>query len=393
MSNLSGYKHTLASVIITVGGIRISTTILTLLIPPTVILPLHTKHTRQRSQPSPNPQHLSKLAARLVFAWGLRAIPSSVVRPAAASVCCSSGSTVGSVMVGFDDFGAFGASVFAASAEEGDPDCSCAAEEAEKGEEDEGSDDADDDACDCSTGKAMCVVGGCTSEGDVCTCGDRGEERDGGCGRRGCCNDYQGATCGQNGGRNTRGGFGSACSCGGCTLSRREAVLVACTAYAATRRLAIVPVTADRSSWRCSSSRRSNPDRSSYTTAAHNSRSRSITTPRTSSTEFGDDVCFRLCLNPRASPVFPVTSRLRVCNSRCNCTLCLVARIGITRFSSSTAQLTRPTARVFAIASAEERVEVQASDAEFLGKEWICQCRTECESDDGQSKQWLCVEI
>jgi hypothetical protein len=55
-------------------------------------------------------------------------------------------------MVGFDDFGAFGASVFAAAAEEGDPDCSCAAEEAEKGEEDEGGDDANDDACDCSAG-------------------------------------------------------------------------------------------------------------------------------------------------------------------------------------------------------------------------------------------------
>jgi hypothetical protein len=48
-------------------------------------------------------------------------------------------------MVGFDDFGAFGASVFAASTEEGDPDCSCAAEEAEEGEEDEGGDDADDE--------------------------------------------------------------------------------------------------------------------------------------------------------------------------------------------------------------------------------------------------------
>jgi hypothetical protein len=155
----------------------------------------------------------------------------------------------------------------------------------------------------------------------------------------------------------------------------------------------MVPIAADRSSWRCSGSRRRNPDRSGYTTAAHNSSSRSITTPRTSSAEFGDNVCLCLCLNPRASPVFPVTSRLSVCNSRCDRALCLIARIGITRFTSSTAQLTRPTARVLAIASAEQRVEVQASDAEFLGKEWIRICRTECEGNDGQSKQWLCVEI
>jgi hypothetical protein len=57
-------------------------------------------------------------------------------------------------MVGFDDFGAFGASLFAA-AEEGYPDRSCAAEEAEEGEEGEAGDDADDDASDGTSGKAM----------------------------------------------------------------------------------------------------------------------------------------------------------------------------------------------------------------------------------------------
>jgi hypothetical protein len=58
------------------------------------------------------------------------------------------------VVVGFDDFGTFGASLFAA-AEEGYPDCSCAAEEAEEGEEGEAGDDANYDASDGASGKAM----------------------------------------------------------------------------------------------------------------------------------------------------------------------------------------------------------------------------------------------
>jgi len=104
--------------------------------------------------------------------------------------------------MGFDDFGTFGASLFAA-AKEGNPDCSCAAEEAEKGKQDKAGNDTDHNASNGAGGKTMRVAGFRTGEGDVCTGGDRGEERDSGGGRRGCCNDYQGATCGQDGGRNT----------------------------------------------------------------------------------------------------------------------------------------------------------------------------------------------
>lgn len=77
-------------------------------------------------------------------------------------------------MVRLDDFSALGASLLAA--EEGNPDRSCAAEEAEEGEKDEGSDDTDDNTSDGAGGKTMRVTRFCASESDVCTRSDRGEE-------------------------------------------------------------------------------------------------------------------------------------------------------------------------------------------------------------------------
>jgi hypothetical protein len=84
-------------------------------------------------------------------------------------------------VVGFDDFGAFGASLVAA-AEEGDPDRSGAAEEAEEGEEGEAGDNADYDAGDGASGETVRVAGFSASEGDICTGGDGGEKRYSGCG-------------------------------------------------------------------------------------------------------------------------------------------------------------------------------------------------------------------
>jgi hypothetical protein len=85
------------------------------------------------------------------------------------------------VVVGLDDFSAFSASLFAAK--EGDPDCSCAAEETEEGEKDKGGDDTDYNTSDGAGGKAMRIAGFCASESDVCTSGDRGEEGNSGGGR------------------------------------------------------------------------------------------------------------------------------------------------------------------------------------------------------------------
>jgi hypothetical protein len=81
----------------------------------------------------------------------------------------------------FDDFGAFSTPLFAA--EEGNPDCSCAAEETEEGEKDKGSDDTNYNACNGAGREAMRIAGFCASESDVCTSGDRGEEGNSGGGR------------------------------------------------------------------------------------------------------------------------------------------------------------------------------------------------------------------
>lgn len=52
-------------------------------------------------------------------------------------------------MMGFNDLGALGTSSFATT-EDGNPDCSRAAEEAKKGEQDEASDDTDYNASNCT---------------------------------------------------------------------------------------------------------------------------------------------------------------------------------------------------------------------------------------------------
>lgn len=83
-------------------------------------------------------------------------------------------------MVGFDDFGAFGTSVLLA-AEDCDPEGSGAAEEAEKGKQDEAGDNTNHDSSDGATRKTARIYSLCSSEGDVGASCDGSEEGDSSC--------------------------------------------------------------------------------------------------------------------------------------------------------------------------------------------------------------------
>lgn len=138
-------KLTLTSVVITIRSIRIGTAVITLLITSAIMLPLQAQHTSQGSKTCTNSEQFVELALLLFAAGRFGARPSSI--RSAAGVCCSSCAAVGCVVVGFDDFGAFGTSVLLA-AEDCDPEGSGAAEEAEKGKQDEAGDNTNHNSSD-----------------------------------------------------------------------------------------------------------------------------------------------------------------------------------------------------------------------------------------------------